>query len=121
MALTIQQIIDASDREVSRVKCPEWGGEVCMLPFSGNDRDWYDQIYSEKRWPADGKEPDWQGLRAAAVARALCDDTGERQAATEADVLALGSKNGAALDRCYRALRDASALHGAADEEAEKN
>lgn len=127
MFLTLEQILAADDRKIITVACPEWGGDVAMMPFSGNDRDWYDQLQSSKRWPTDesGKEvpeqADWQGIRAAAVARAMCDEKGTRVKATEADVLALGERSGAALDRCYLALRKASGLGADEEEKAEKN
>ena len=35
MSLTKDQILQANDRQLITVDCPEWGGDVCMLPLSG--------------------------------------------------------------------------------------
>lgn len=121
MYLTLSDILAKEDRPLIYVPCPEWGGTVIMEPFSGDDRDWYDQMQCDKRWPENSNDADWRGLRAAAVARAMCDEDRRKTEATPADVLALGAKNGAALDRCFVALRDASGLGGGAAEDAEKN
>lgn len=121
MALRLSEIISSTgDRKVVKVPCPEWGGDVCLLPFSGNDRDWYDQMKAEKMWPSEGAA-DWAGMRAAAVARGLCNEDGVKESITEEQVAALGERNGAALDRCFAALSKASGLGATADEDAEKN
>lgn len=114
-------ILGAEDRQVVSVKTPEWPvAEVFVRPLSGVDRDWVDQMQSEKRFPDEGS-PDWRGIRAGICSRGMCDAAGASLGFTEAEVLALGDKNGAALDRIYRKIRDISGLAYDAVEDAEKN
>lgn len=122
MLLTKQQILQADDRRPVRVDVPEWGDGafVYVLPMSGSDRDWYDQYQCELRFPEGGKEPDWRGLRAGALSRGLCDEGGKLLGFTDAEVLELGDKNGAAIERCFETLKRLSGL-GPDEETAAKN
>ncbi|WP_428303910.1 hypothetical protein [Lacipirellula sp.] len=129
MSLTIDQVLAAKDRQMITVKCPEWEGDVCLLPFSGDERDWYDQMMNKKRYPVDdnGKVStelaDWRGVRAACIAKAWCNENGVKPETpiTELQILALGTKSGAPIDRCYEALAKASGLAANSAEDAEKN
>lgn len=127
MALTKEQILSADDLPLVRVDTPEWGaGSYVMIePFDGDGRDWYDQLQSSKRWPRDddGKllEGDWKGLRAAAVARQLRDEQRNSLGFSELDVVALGRKCGAPIDRIFGRLQKISGLDPDATEDAEKN
>lgn len=125
MPLTLSQILDANDRPIETVPIPEWGGEVCVRALTGDQRDRYDQYQADKRWPDKDENPeaeaDWRGLRAMAVAMALCDEHGAPQEATELQVLQLGAKNGKALDRVFDAVKRISGLSADAVETAEKN
>jgi hypothetical protein len=118
-------VIAADDLKPFKVSCPEWGGDVWMLPMMGDDRDAFDELQTKKKYPRDDKgnliEGDWRGLRAAAVGRAMCDESGVKFNPTDADILALGKKNGAALDRCFDELQQRSGLYPQAVEDSEKN
>ena len=118
--LTKQQILAADDRKPICVPCPEWGGDVYVRPLGGDERDRYDQVVNEKRWPDEG-DPDWRGIRAALLALTLCDADGELLRFSEHETAQLGQKSAVALDRCYAAARDASGLGVNAIEDAAKN
>lgn len=123
--LTLQNILAIDDLKPFSVNCPEWGGAVWLMPMNGEDRDAWDQEQSRRKWPHDehGKQldADWRGLRAFAVARQMCNEAGERFTPTDADILALSKKSGAAIDRCFRSLQEKSGLLVDAVEDAEKN
>lgn len=123
--LSLQEIIAAPGLTPFAVACPEWGGDVWLLPMSGEDLDAWDQEQSRRKWPHDDKgnplEGDWRGLRAFAVARQVCDESGQRFGPSDADILALSKKSGAVLNRLFRALQEKSGLLADAVEDAEKN
>jgi hypothetical protein len=121
MPLTLEDILAADDLQIETVPTPEWGGDVCIRPLDGNARDRYDQIRSEKMFPEDGGQADWSGLRAALVGLALCDERGTLANPTELQLMQLGQKSGAALDRVHTRVRDISGLGVDAVEHAEKN
>lgn len=37
--LTAQQILAASDMDLERMECPEWGGHIFLRPWTGAERD----------------------------------------------------------------------------------
>lgn len=95
-ALTIDEILAADDIDIERVNCPRWGGAVYLRTISGNERDRLDQKFSA----VDGNVS-LEGFRAAWVAACLCDDKGKRQEISENQLIALGRKSCAELDRCF--------------------
>lgn len=125
MSLSLFDAIKKPDIAPVKVHCPEWEADCYVLPMGGDDRDWWDQLTREKRWPIDDRgnpmEPNWRGLRAALVAHQWCDEHGEREPYTDADVLALGKKNGAAIDRLFSKIQELSGLLPGAVEDEEKN
>ena len=92
--LTRAQILAATDRKTEVVPVPEWGGDVTIQQWSGNDRDAFE---SEQ---ANGNKV---GLRARIAARSIVNDSGQLLF-SEADIQALSAKNGAALDRIVEAV-----------------
>ena len=123
--LSKDAILAANDLAVETLAVPEWGGEVFIRPLTGDERDRWDQVQAEKRWPDTEEDPtavaDWQGLRAFAVALALCDEQGQSLGFTELEVHQLGRKNGAALGRVFDRIKEISGLGAAAVKAAEKN
>lgn len=111
--LSRDDILAADDRATETVEVPEWGGAVKVRALSGIERDHYmASLYSMKSNGQGGMEissVNLEGSQARLVSLAACDDTGERLF-SEADVLALGGKSGAALDRVYQAASKISRL-----------
>lgn len=126
-----KKLREARGPQPELVKTPELAPfgilEVHVLPCDANDRDWYDQLQSAKRFPLDSKgnfdekAVDFRGLRSALVARQLCDAKGKRATFTDLEVQHLGTLSGAAIDRIYCRIRDTSGLGEDAVEAAEKN
>lgn len=115
MLLTKEQILGANDLPVDRVKVPEWGGEVCVRSLMGWERDRIDIRMNGA---------DKTHYRAATVAMAICDESGNAMGFTEDEVIALSNKSAAPLDRVFEAVCKLSGI-GPKDiqaaEDAEKN
>ena len=89
-------ILAADDLAKETVAVPEWGGEVIISTMTGTARDAWEQSISS----GDGK-PNIANIRARLLSYCAVDEDGKRLF-SEADVDALGTKSGAALDRCVR-------------------
>ncbi len=121
----------ADDRPVEEVLTPEWAAaglaSVCVVGMMADDRDWFDQIQNEKRYPVDDdgnlapERIDYRGLRSALLSRTWCTPDGKLLGFTELEISKLGEKSGAAIDRIYRRARDLSGLGEDAVEKAKKN
>lgn len=102
--LSRDAILGADDRATEDVDVPEWGGAVRVRALSGIERDHYmASLYTMKPNGQGGMEiasMNLDGSQARLVSLAAIDDAGERLF-SEADVLALGEKNGVALERVY--------------------
>lgn len=96
MALDRSAILAADDLKREEVPVPEWGGSVFVRMLTGAERD---------RLEADILENPGRNVRARIVAACACDDAGKLLFGA-ADLAALGSKSGSALDRIFaRAAR----------------
>lgn len=98
MPLTKEQILAADDLPREEVQVPEWGGSVYVRVMSGAERDAYEQSYLEKK--GDSYEVNRRNLRAKLAVQTVVNENGERLF-SDADVDALGAKNGGALDRIF--------------------
>lgn len=96
--LSREAILGAEDLPSEQVTVPEWGGDVRVRSLTGTERDAFEQTCYTGRG-ADRKE-NFSNLRARLVALAVVDDEGKRVFADN-DVLALGRKSAAALDRVF--------------------
>lgn len=121
MALNREQILAQVQHplEVERVKVPEWGGEVLIREWSGEERDRFEGSFVD---PETGKrKPDaMENIRARIVALSVIDEKGEHQFSLD-DVEALGRGSARALNRIFDKAR---LLHGLSDQdlkELEKN
>jgi hypothetical protein len=122
-------LLGADDVVIEKVPTPEWAAAglpvVWLRSLSGTGRDRHDQVAREKKYPFDdhGRRlpADWGGLTADLLARMLCTETGELLGFNEAEVMLLGTKNGAALDRCFEVASRISGLGPNAVEQAEGN
>ena len=123
--LSRDAILQREDIVTEDVEVPEWGGTVRVRGMSGVERDAYEASLIEQP-EANGKrkrrkQPGSKATNLANVRAKLCawcviDENGERMF-TDADVVALGAKSAAALDRIYEV---ASELSGYTDEDVEE-
>ncbi|WP_140725457.1 MULTISPECIES: hypothetical protein [Gammaproteobacteria] len=112
--LTKGEILAINDRKTEDVPVPEWSGVVRVATMSASDRDrWEQETYG-------GDKPKTEDFRARFVALCMIDEKGERLF-TDKEVVQLGAKSAAALDRVFRTAQKLNALGGAAVEELEKN
>ena len=88
-------ILAADDIKTEDVPVPEWGGTVRIRSLTGSERDQYDaEAYRAQQV---GGEP-LVDFRVRRVAKALIGPDGKRLF-SDADLAALGAKNGAVIDR----------------------
>lgn len=102
------EILSADDRKQERVPVPEWGGTVIVQSLTGAERDAYEQTIIELR--KDGEtEMHLENARAKLLVRTLVDESG-KLLFNEEDVVALGEKNAAAMNRAYDKAMELSGL-----------
>jgi hypothetical protein len=116
--LTREQILEARDMRVEKVKVPEWGGEVFVRSLTAAERDDFEGSIVTR----DGSKLDFSiaNIRAKLVARTVCDEAGNR-IFTDADILLLGEKSAEPVDRIYDVAQRLSGLSDKDMEELEKN
>lgn len=106
--LTRDQILGADDRRTQDVPVPEWGGTVRVRSLSGSERDSYESGIVQHR--SDGsKKVNLVNIRARLVALTACGEDNER-IFSEDDVVELGKKSAAALERVFDVSRHLSGL-----------
>jgi hypothetical protein len=116
--LSKMQILQAVDLPTEEVEVAEWGGSVLVRGMSGIERDAFEaSVVSMK-----GKESqvDMKNIRAKLCAHCLVDDEG-KLLFDESEVLALGRKSAAALDRIFTVAQRLSGISKADVEELTKN
>lgn len=97
--LTRDQIINADDVETMIVSVPEWGGDVKIAVMSGFARDRF-----ESSLVGANGGTNMQNVRAKMVAASVVDDSGELMF-SDSDIVKLGKKSSAALDRVFDAAQ----------------
>lgn len=115
MILSRDDILKADDGRTEEVEIPEWGGTVLVRGMTGAERDRFEMSVLE-RGHGGRMVPNPANMRAKVIARCVVDGDGNRLF-TDADIAALGEKNGAALDRVFSVASRLSGL--GSDEEAE--
>lgn len=112
--LTRDSILTAQDIQTVDVDCPEWGGTVRIKAPTGAERDEFETQITKRN----GKKvvTDLRNIRARTVAKFAVDE-GMTLLFSAADMVALGEKSGAALDRCFTAWMK---LAGMSEEEMEE-
>ncbi len=118
--LSRDDILNAEDRVRELVEVPEWGGSVYVRSMEGIERDRYEMGLTRLgRNEKGGLEV--EGLNADNIRARLCAmtivDEDWTNLFTERDVLVLGHKSAAALDRCFSVAQRLSHL---TDEDVEK-
>ena len=116
-SLSIDQILDAEDVTVEAVETPAWGGQVYVRTLTGDKRDKIDELFAAN---GDGNRS-LVGVRAKVVAACMCDSEGKFCSLTDSQILALGSKSGAMLDRVFDVCQRINFMRGEDIEKLEKN
>lgn len=111
--LSRDDILAIEDRTPELVEVPEWGGAVQVRSLSGAERDRYEASMVKYRRLPDGRveveSVDTDNLRARLVSLSVIDAEGSRMF-LESDVLALGDKSAAGLDRVFSVAQRISHL-----------
>jgi hypothetical protein len=96
--LSKADIMGVSDLKFETLHVPEWGGSVRVRTLRSAERDEYEQSMVRQK----GKDVtvNMQNIRAGLVARALCDENGDRLF-SDAEIALLGQKSAAALERVF--------------------
>ena len=107
MLLTKDAILAANDLVTEDVEVPEWGGTVRVRAISGAERDAFEQAIVTRK----GKNvtTNLANIRAKMVALCVVDENGQRLFADK-DVLLLGTKSAAALDRVFTVAQQLAGL-----------
>lgn len=105
--LNRDQILEAADLTTEVVAVPEWGGEVIVSAMTGAARDAWEQSLVVA---VGGKaRANMENIRARLVVATVVDESGNRLFA-DADVVALGRKSSAALERVCKAAQRLNGL-----------
>lgn len=96
--LTKEEILQANDLVTELVNVPEWGGAVYVRGMTGLERDMYEDSILEQR--GKDRKVNLRNARAKLVALSVVNEKGERLF-SQADVVGLGKKNAAALQRVF--------------------
>ena len=120
--LSRDAILQREDIVTEDVEVPEWGGTVRVRGMSGVERDKFEAGLIQqpeangRRRRKQSTKTNMENVRAKLCAWCIVDGDGVR-VFSDADVVALGSKSAAALDRIYEV---ASELSGITDEDVEE-
>jgi len=112
--LTRDAILAAPDMLTEEVPVPEWGGTVLVRGLTGTERD----AFEEEMITGKGKNRDvnLSNFRARLIVKSVVDKSGKRLF-TQADMVALGGKSAAAIQRVFQV---AMRLSGMSEEDVEE-
>ncbi len=96
--LSKEQILAVDDRKTEVVSVPEWGGDVIVGVMSGTERDAFEQSVVDTG--GGNVTTNLANIRAKLCARCIVDADGKR-VFNNSDIVALGEKSSAALDRIF--------------------
>jgi hypothetical protein len=102
--LSKADILESDDLPSQDVDVPEWGGTVRVRGFSGAERDRFEFAMAAAK-----DSPEEVNIRAQVVGRCLIDADGKRLF-TDKELVKLGAKSGAALDRVFDVVRELSGM-----------
>jgi hypothetical protein len=107
--LTKEEIFNADDMKTEDIEVPEWGGTVRISMMTGWARDSYEaSLYNTNKGEADN----FDNLRARFLSFCVVNEEGKLMF-NQKDILKLGAKSAAALDRVFDA---ATALNSTNEE-----
>jgi hypothetical protein len=107
--LTREDIFGRQDRTFKDVNCPEWGGKVRIQSLSGAERDQFEESIMGPRNKDGTREVTVKNIRAKLVALSAVDKEGQPLFSPD-DVMELGKKNAAALDRLFTVAQKLSGI-----------
>jgi hypothetical protein len=104
-ALSKDDILNADDRVTEWVDVPEWGGRVLVRSLEGMERDRFEGASTNYTRDEKGKlvldKPNTENVRARLCAMTMIDEESGYNLFSERDVLVLGHKSAAGLDRVF--------------------
>jgi hypothetical protein len=117
--LTREQILEAQDLQTEVVEVPEWGGSVMVQGLTGTERD----AFEDEAVQTKGKKisVNMRNIRAKLAAKSIVDRKGGERIFTDRDVIALGKKSAAPLDRVFSVAQKLSGISVEDIEELAKN
>ncbi len=118
MLLTREQILAAPDLKTETVAVPEWGGTVLVRGLTGAERDEYEQSLMVGR--GRNRDINIRNARAKLLVLTIVDASG-KHVFEDSDIVALGRKSAAALERVFDVARRLSGLSDTDLEELTKN
>ena len=103
--LTREAILARDDEQSETVEVPEWDGSVRVRGLTGRERDLWEQSLTEdkpgrRRKKKEAMRVNMDNMRAGLCALCIVDEDGKRLFA-QTDVVALGEKNAAAIDKLF--------------------
>lgn len=105
-----QDILESDDLETEECNVPEWGGVVIVRALAGVERDAYEsEIFTAPAVPGASPEFNLQNIRAKLASRTIVDEDGKRLFSDQ-DIVMLGMKSAAALDRVFTVAQRLSRL-----------
>lgn len=121
MSLSKAEILKADDTKVLKVSVPEWGGHVYVKNMSGTERDSFEaSVVSGTPGNNGSGQVNLRNIRARLACLTVCDSKGVRLFA-DSEMLKLGEKSGAALDRVFEAAQKVNKMSDEDVEDLAKN
>lgn len=106
--LSKNDILSVNDRKTVEVHVPEWGGSVLVRTLSGRERDEFEA--STVKTNKGKREENFDNFRARFVALCVVDETGQRLFTSRAEVVMLGGKSVAALQRVFNKAQEINGM-----------
>lgn len=113
--LSAADILNANDREIEELFIKEWGGSVRIRPLSGKERDEFEA--STVKVEKGQRKEDFSNFRARLISKCLVNEDGTLMFTSKHDVLRLGDKSVAAIQRIYDKCQEVNAM---SDEDVEE-
>lgn len=113
--LTKEQILKANDFSVEKVTVKQWNGFVFVRGMTGTERDAFEQSVVQTK----GKT-NLSNIRARLCALTIVDEKGNRLF-DDSDIVELGKKSAAALDKVFAVAQRLNGLAAGDVEELAKN
>lgn len=107
--LSRDDILKVEDRKYELLDVPEWGGEVRLRTLTGRERDEFEASTVETNKKGQ-QRTNLVNIRARLVSLCLVDEEGNRMFTEKRDVILLGEKSAAALERVFAKCNEMNGL-----------
>lgn len=114
--LSRDDILKAEDRKYETIPVPEWGGDVRLRTLTGRERDEFEASTVETNKKGQ-QRANLVNIRARLVSLCLVDDDGNRMFTERRDIILLGEKSAAALERVFSKCNE---MNGLSDKDVEE-